>query len=104
METWLPPAASGDVALGGRLEGGKLESKFVLYRCAGNPPKAEWKKIDEWSVELADERVEHIGELQLPVRARVTIDLLVGQLAAFVGKVDVPEEETPPETLPLPHP
>jgi hypothetical protein len=103
VESWLPSRA-GEVAFGGRLEGGKLESKFTLYRCVGKPPETEWKKVDEWSIELADERVEHIGELELPLRAGLSVELLVGQLAAFVGKVDVPEEEAPPETLPVPHP
>jgi hypothetical protein len=103
VESWLPPEA-GEMAVGGRLEGGKLENKFTLYRCVGKPPETHWQKVDEWSIELADERVEHIGELELPLRANLSIDLLVGQLAAFVGKVDVPDEEAPPGTLPVPHP
>jgi hypothetical protein len=96
MEDWLPAKDEGTVRIEGHLEGGKLENKFTLYRCAGRPPKTTWKKRDEWSIEFADERDEHVAEVELPLRRELSGELLVVQLAAFVAKVDVPEADGRP--------
>lgn len=93
---------NGCVSISAHLEGGKAESEFSLYHCVGRPPKARWERKTKWTIEVADERDEPVGELTFPIERRST-EMLVAQLTAFITQVDVAAKERAPETVAIPH-
>jgi hypothetical protein len=99
VEEWLADeTVDADVSIEAHIVGGKVECTFTVYHCI----HGEWEEEDSWSEELEDERDERVAGLPFPLVSRAeACERLLGELTAFVTRVDV-EAERPPEAMPLP--
>jgi hypothetical protein len=100
VEEWLTDESEdAAVSIEAHLEGGKVECKFIVYRCN----HGTWEKEDEWKAEVEDERDEYAADLAFPIVSHaMATEQLLRQLTAFVANVDVAEPEQPPEAMALP--
>lgn len=61
---WLPgESAPQDVAVSGRLEGGKVTCQFILYHCKRRGNTNIWEEEEKWKAIVEDKRDEPVGVL-----------------------------------------
>jgi hypothetical protein len=103
IERWLASNERREVAIDARIKGGKLQCEFKRSECVRDGNACRWEEQQRWKGKIAQEVVEPISTLHLPLEPRPErIRQLGADLLGFVSHVDVPWRLRAPEAIPLP--
>jgi hypothetical protein len=104
IEQWLTQTDGSEVAITAHIKGGKVECEFKRSECVREGDSCRWNESQEWKGEAEHEVEQPVAAVHIPLEPRPERVLqLSSDLAALVGRVDIPRRLRAPETAaPLP--